>query len=75
MLKAWPFAIKIVNRVNVVSVLRGTQFWMFLWGLNSTRDEQATMDPKFRRQLINVFRDDIQLLSATTGRNLDHWLQ
>jgi hypothetical protein len=75
MLKAWPFAIKIVNRVNVVSVLRGTQFWMFLWGLNSTRDEQAPMDPSFRRRLIDVFRDDIQLLSATTGRNLDHWLE
>jgi hypothetical protein len=75
MLKAWPFAIKIVSRMGVVNVLRGPQFWMFLWGLNSTRDDQVPMDPKFRRRLIDVFRDDIQLLSATTGRNLDHWLE
>ena len=74
MLKVWPLVIEIVSRVNVVSALRGPQFWMFLWGLNSARDERVPMDPRFRQRLIDVFRDDIRLLSATTGRNLDHWL-
>jgi hypothetical protein len=74
MLKAWPFVIKVVSRVNVVGVLRGPRLWMFLWGLNSAREERSPMDPKFRRRLVDVFREDIQLLSATTGRNLDHWL-
>lgn len=75
MLKAWPLVIKIVNRVDVIGVLRGPRFWMFLWGLNSAREERILMDPKFRRRLVDVFRDDIQRLSATTGRNLDHWMK
>ena len=75
MLKAWPLVIKVLSRVGVVGAVRRPQFWMFLWGLNSAREERVEMDPKFRQRLIDVFRDDIQLLSATTGRNLDHWLK
>lgn len=74
MLKSWPVVIKVLSRVGVAGVARRPRFWMFLWGLNSARDEQTPMDPKFRQRLIDVFRDDIQLLAATTGRNLDHWL-
>jgi len=75
MLKAWPLVIKIASRVRVIGPLRRPQFWMFLWGLNSAREERVEMDPRFRQRLIDVFRDDIQLLSAVTGRNLDHWLE
>jgi len=75
MLKAWPLAIKVLSRVGVAGAIRRPQFWMFLWGLNSGQEERVEMDPKFRRRLIDVFRDDIQLLSTTTGRNLDHWLK
>lgn len=75
MLKAWPIVIKVLSRVGVVGAIRRPQFWMFLWGLNSAREERVEMDPSFRRRLIDVFRDDIQLLGATTGRNLDHWMK
>ena len=75
MLRAWPIVIRIASRVRVTGALRGPQFWMFLWGLNSAREERVAMDPRFRRRLIDVFREDIQLLSAVTGRNLDHWLE
>jgi hypothetical protein len=75
MLKAWPIVIKVLSRVGVVGAIRRPQFWMFLWGLNSAREERVEMDPSFRRRLIDVFRDDIQLLAATTGRNLDHWMK
>jgi len=74
MLKTWPLVIKLFTRVGVVGAVRRPQFWMFLWGLNSAREERIEMDPKFRRRLVEVFRDDIRLLSVTTGRNLDHWL-
>ncbi len=74
MLKAWPIFIKVSSRVGVSGAARRPKFWMFLWGLNSVREEQVPMNPKFRKRLIDVFRDDIHLLSATTGRNLDHWL-
>jgi hypothetical protein len=75
MLSAWPLVIKLASRVHVVGGHRGPRFWMFLWGLNTARDERVAMDPRFRRRLIDVFRDDIRLLSATTDRNLDHWLE
>jgi hypothetical protein len=75
MLKAWPLVIKVLSRVGVAGAVRRPQFWMFLWGLNSGREERVEMHPGFRQRLIDVFRDDIQLLSATTGRNLDHWLK
>jgi len=75
MLKAWPLVIRLITRVNLRGALRGPQFWMFLWGLNSAREERSPMDPKFRQRLIEIFRDDIQILSATTGRNLDHWVK
>jgi hypothetical protein len=75
MRKAWPLVITVLSRVGVVGAVRRPQFWMFLWGLNSGREERVEMDPGFRQRLIDVFRDDIQLLSATTGRNLDHWLK
>jgi hypothetical protein len=75
MLGAWPLVIKVATRVNIMGSLRRPQFWMFLWGLNSARDERVPMDPQFRQRLIDVFREDIQLLAATTGRNLDHWLR
>jgi hypothetical protein len=74
MLRAWPIVIRVLTRVGVVGAVRRPQFWMFLWGLNSARDERIPMDPEFRQRLLDVFKDDIQLLSATTGRNLDHWL-
>ena len=75
MLKAWPLVIKVLSRIGVAGAIRRPQFWMFLWGLNSGREERVEMDRTFRQRLIDVFRDDIQLLSATTGRNLDHWLK
>ncbi|HTM03807.1 MAG TPA: sulfotransferase [Vicinamibacterales bacterium] len=74
MLKTWPLVIKVFTRVGVVGVFRRPRFWMFLWGLNSARDEHIPMEPAFRQRLIDVFREDIQLLSAITDRNLDHWL-
>jgi hypothetical protein len=75
MLKTWPLFIKVANRMHLTGALRGPRFWMFLWGLNSARGERVEMDPSFRARLIEVFRDDIQLLSTATGRNLAHWLK
>jgi hypothetical protein len=74
MLNTWPLVIRVLSRIGVPGALRRPGFWMFLWGLNSAREEQSPMDPTFRQRLIAVFRDDIQVLSAITGRNLDHWL-
>ena len=74
MIKAWPIVIKALTRTGVVGAVRKRQFWMFLWRVNSAPEERIEMDPKFRQQLVDVFRSDIRLLSATTGRNLDHWL-
>jgi hypothetical protein len=75
MIKAWPIVIRTLTRTGLIGAVRRRQIWMFLWRLNASPEERVEMDPKFRRQLIDVFRDDIQLLSATTGRNLDHWLK
>lgn len=75
MIKAWPIVITALTRAGVIGAIRKRQFWMFLWSVNTAPEERVEIDPGFRRQLIEVFRDDIKLLSATTGRNLDHWLK
>jgi len=74
MLKAWPIVIRLLTRAGVIGAVRRREFWMFLWRLNTTREQRVDIDPMFRQRLVDVFRDDIELLSATTGRNLDHWV-
>ena len=75
MIKAWPIVIRALTRTGVIGAVRRREFWMFLWRVNTAREERVAVDPKFRLRLIEVFRDDIRLLSATTGRNLDHWMK
>ena len=75
MIKAWPIVIRALTRTGVIGAVRRREFWMFLWRVNTAREERVEIDPKFRLRLIEVFRDDIQLLSATTGRNLDLWMK
>jgi hypothetical protein len=74
MLKAWPIVISMLTRTGLIGAVRRRDVWMFLWKLNTAREERIDIDPAFRRRLVDVFRDDIALLSAATGRNLDHWL-
>jgi hypothetical protein len=46
-----------------------------LLGLNSQPHAPAPLRDEFRRELIEEFDDDINLLSELIGRNLDDWKQ
>ena len=43
--------------------------------MNRVVTERAPLDPEFKASLQAYFKEDVQLLSELSGRNLDHWLQ
>jgi hypothetical protein len=43
--------------------------------MNRVVKQREPLDPEFTLLLQEYFKDDVQLLSELSGRNLDHWLQ
>lgn len=41
--------------------------------LNTSRVRRPPLDPAFRKELIETFRDDVALLSGILNRDLSHW--
>jgi hypothetical protein len=42
--------------------------------LNATSTARPPLSPELRRELCNYFRDDVELLSSLTKRDLKHWV-
>lgn len=40
---------------------------------NTRRVEPDPLSPEFRRELVETFREDVELLARLTGRDLRHW--
>jgi len=52
-------------------VLRG--LWRLATRLNTAPAARAPMRPEFRRELVEEFREDVDLLAELIGRDLSHW--
>lgn len=47
----------------------------FMHNLNSRNYNHQAIRPELKRQLIEVFREDVNLLSSLLGRDFSHWLE
>jgi hypothetical protein len=47
--------------------------WSLVQRLNTARFEPRPLRPEFRRELVEEFRDDVDLLAGLIGRDLSHW--
>lgn len=54
--------------------LNGYSLTRSLMAMNTETSKVGSLSAPMRKTLIEVFRDDIRLLSALTGHSLDHWL-
>jgi Sulfotransferase domain len=43
--------------------------------LNTTKQERLPLSPELRAELVETFRDEIQLLGRLLNRDLSHWLE
>jgi hypothetical protein len=46
----------------------------YLLALNTVQERRSPMSSEFRRELAEVFANDVKRLSALLGRNVDHWI-
>lgn len=60
-----------IDRTKAGLGLKGQQWLQNLYGVPARREP---LDPEFRMELAEFFRDDINKLSKLTRRDLSHWL-
>jgi len=65
---------KILERVKVRLGIRGTNLGSWLLRLNTTQQSRPKLSVQLRRELVNTFRDDVELLAKLLDRDLSHWL-
>lgn len=65
--------IKTISLFGVNFMKNVTLFYNRIEKLNVTDSKRQPLDPQFRKDLINYFRDDIQMLSTLIDRDLSLW--
>jgi hypothetical protein len=65
---------KLVSYFKRLLGLKHVSFSMLLMSASSVETRRKPIDAKLAQELLAFFREDIERLSAITGRNLDHWL-
>lgn len=56
--------------------ISGRRHWavkQWLRRISTKREDRVQMDPRTRKLVVENYADDIRLLEALTGRNLEHW--
>ncbi len=64
-----PIVTKIRSRL-----LGGVGVRQFLHELNTVHERRSPLSVEFRRELAEIFANDVKKLSALLDRNLDHWV-
>ena len=69
-----PVVSRMIQRAKRASGLEGVGLLDFARRFNTVPRDKGVLPVALREEMIEVFREDVERLSSTVGRDLSHWL-